>query len=82
MTDRYVSEDIFGPEPSDKVSAPETLTINLLRDPTRGWYSANLGWVADVTLASVVSDNVIELLRQVTPNPERWKVVTFVEKPF
>lgn len=65
-----------------KVSDQKLLTINLLRDPTRGWYSANLGWVSDITLASVVSDRVVELLKEVSPNPEHWQVVSFVERPF
>lgn len=66
----------------DEVSAQKPRIIKLLRDPRRGWYCSNVGWVETPHKASVVSDRMIELLQRVAPAGTTWEVVEFVEKPF
>lgn len=64
------------------VSGRKLRTLLLLRDPARGWYCDSLGWVDEMHSASVVTEGVIDLLREVTPDPSKFEVLKFVEVPF
>lgn len=69
--------------PDVEVSDQKPLTINLLRHKaTRRWLSTNFGWVDDIALASVVTDEVYELVHKNTPGYEQYEVVRFTQLPF
>lgn len=69
--------------PDVKVSDQKPLTINLLRHRVTGrWFNANLEWVDDITLASVISDEVYGLVLNASPVPDRYELVKFVQLPF
>ena len=58
------------------------MVISLLRHRKTGnWYAANLGWVTDQSLASLVSDEVHELVLKAVPFPDELELVRFVELP-
>lgn len=67
------------PEVSDQ---KPLMVISLMRHRETGnWYSANLGWVSDQSLASLVSEEVHELVLKAVPFPEKLELVKFVELP-
>lgn len=68
---------------TDDVSAPETFEVLLLRDRDKGlWFNANLGWVGDIDLATIVSEQVVEVLSRDISQPPKWEVVRMANVPF